>query len=174
MFERLNADDDSDRADAAWTRAEEAYFGRLAEILERLPRHVRQFVDEECLHDAEMLGLVAPPIESVAWGRRDARLLVRQDDRLVTLEYLGLAESPKFEPACYPKQNAKFQPLWLYDELDVTESGLFVHRVFFSSGYLLTLIAADFSYSVSPIAQPREGLTRTQAEPSPPTLSVPG
>ena len=174
LFEQVNTDADPDRADSAWMLAEEDYLRRLAEVIDRLPPRARRFVDEECLHDAEVLGLIAPPIESSEGGRRAARLLVRQDDRLVTLEYLGLTESPKFEPACFPKQHAEFQPLWLYDELDVTESGLFVHRIFFNSGYLLNLTAADFSYSVSPIAQPREGLISTRPEPSPANPLRPG
>jgi len=86
-----------------------------------------------------------------------------QEDWLVILHYSDLSNTPEFEPVSFPPHRDEIQPLWLYDEFDVDETGAFVHRILFSSGHVLRLNFSAFRVSTRRVLLPKDGRTSIRA-----------
>jgi hypothetical protein len=67
----------------------------------------------------------------------------------VTVEPMieGPVESPPFHAA---------QPIWLYDEIDLVEPGVFSHEILISDGRVVKLRFRDFQYYIASLILPQQ------------------
>jgi len=116
--------------DATAERIAERYADHLAELWDRLPSTVRQFVDEVNLHDGLIQLVAFDP------GEKELALTVRAGDEQegyfdVTLRYFDVAIAPADLDVLNAAQSDPEREM-LYDELDADGPGRFVHRILFS------------------------------------------
>ncbi len=144
-------------ADEEWEANGVKCRARLVEIDARLPASVRRFLNDICLHDAELRGFDAEPA-----GERvpaNAALTLRLGRRVVTL-YYDLLEPPERRPADVPLSTEERRavwvagetPLWLYDEFDLLGDSArptgFVHEILLSDGDVLRFVFFAFEWHV--------------------------
>jgi hypothetical protein len=150
---RSEDDDIADAASEEWERAIARYRRRFRKLRPSLPESVRKFHDEYCLHDAEVCAPARLP-----GGQQDVIIVTQNLDTLfpehlntlITLQY-AVAEAPVIERC--PEADAFYQrhPIWLYDEFDVIEPGVFSHEILISTGRVIKIRFRDFRYQVAPI-----------------------
>ena len=46
------------------------------------------------------------------------------------------------------------QPIWLYDEIDLIEPGVFSHSILVSNGLVVTIHFREFHYHIAPLLTP--------------------
>jgi hypothetical protein len=153
MVNRWNSDTlgaNKELHDREWDAAQDQYDRHYARIADSLPASVRNFNETAVLHDETALSL---PRELDVEGRvigykRDSEYTIvtlsRADRILHVLSYL--LEKP---PVVRVHDGQGFDPpdsssIWLYDEFDVDDAGLFVHRVLFSNGVEMTFTFSNF------------------------------
>jgi hypothetical protein len=131
--------------DREWDETQDQYERHYARLADSFPASVRRFNEIAVLHNES---IVALPRTSDAEGRvvgyqRDADYTVvtvsRVDQMVHVLTYL--LEKP---PTVRIHDSGGFDPpenaaVWLYDEFDVDDAGLFIHRILFSNGVELTV-----------------------------------
>jgi hypothetical protein len=146
-------EDEAERADEAWDRAEAAYKERLAQIRDHIPTHVVR-LSELCLHDALVVSRGEQVQSAGAWRYFDgpyqfplpilwtavAIISVALNEEIVSLIYClsdHIAASDAPEGWRFSKHNEQ----WLYDEVDRINDrhDLFVHRILFSTGVTLEI-----------------------------------
>jgi hypothetical protein len=121
------------------------YEARLKELESRFPVSVNKFLDEVCLHDAEMYvyhrGRFA--ILQQNWG----------DNRFVCLLKYELAPSLiKCEIHSGPGFSSGSQAIWLYDEFDL-QNGEFQHSILLSTGLEMEINFTSFSWLSVPLPE---------------------
>ena len=134
LYQQFNSldDDEAERADEAWDKAEIAYKERLANIRPQMPSQVAE-LSEICLHDAIVVSRVEQAkdvaIVSVAIGPEVVSLFYTLCDPAIT------KEAPE------DWRLSKLQEQWLYDEVDLAgeSGGPFVHRILFSTGVTMEI-----------------------------------
>jgi hypothetical protein len=55
------------------------------------------------------------------------------------------------------------QPIWLYDEVDLVEPGLFTHEILLSDGRVVKLQFREFRYHFAPLLSPSVAMVTTAA-----------
>ncbi len=130
-----------DKAEAEWERAIKRYRRHYHKIESLLPESVRKFHDECCLHDADVFGPASLSVQTLPWGFYDV-VLVAQNintlfpehlNTLMFLQYAVTGEPTVERPVSLEAFHAA-QPIWLYDEFDVIEPGVFCHEILISDG----------------------------------------
>lgn len=132
-------------SDREWEDAQDEYDRHYARLADSLPASVRRFNEVAVLHNESVVSLPhATDVEGRVVGyQRDSEYTVvtahRADQLLHILTYV--LEKP---PTVRLHEGVGFDPpesggVWLYDEFDVDDAGLYVHRVLFSNGVELTL-----------------------------------
>jgi hypothetical protein len=132
--------EDTATANAAqdeWEIQNGNYLKRLREIRSALPRSVRTFISQFCLHDAKLL---------ILGLRHDLRMLslfLELDDAEETGLQLIYDLVRKPELLKHPELAEKGTPMeWLYDEFDVKKKGgrrVFTHSILLTGGRELRL-----------------------------------
>jgi hypothetical protein len=126
-------------------QAERAYY---AEIKDRIPPKLAEFIDSLCLHDADWMGLnVAPSHDG---SQLDvAAINVRQQDNIITLVY-DLLEEPQWSgPTPESRIWSEDQVIWLYDEIGLVNDTTFMHEILLSNGKVLRLVFFQFNFSMN-------------------------
>lgn len=152
-------EDEVEDAEEQWERAIARYRKHLKKIERLLPESVRTFHEGYCLHDAEVFGPARLSVQTLPWGFHDVvvvtqnanTLFPQQQNSLMFLQYAVTAE-PIIEVA---GAAGKFRqggiPLWLYDEFDVVEPGIFSHEVLLSNGQVVQLRFRELCFHLAPI-----------------------
>ncbi len=145
LLQQFNSPDPKRAADAneAWERAIVEYRRKLKRIRARLPEPVRGYLDEYCLHDAEVLGLVRSSAPVLTCSFKVVWLFIRQGDRFSVLKY-HLTKDPVVEYPVFPESMCSEQARWLYDELDVLDREGFSHEILLSNGFLIRIVFSEF------------------------------
>jgi hypothetical protein len=144
-----------DRAVEEWERANKRYLRRYKKIKGLLPESFCKFHDECCLHDADVFGPAWLSMQTLPWGFRDL-VIVAQNvntlfaEHLNTLMFLqyALSAEPVIERPGPETFFHKGQAIWLYDEVDVLEPGVFLHEIFIRDGRVVKLRFRDFRYHI--------------------------
>lgn len=151
LYLRYNSSDDTvaDRADREWERAIRAYREHLETIANQMNDRVKELAEGLCLHDAELLSIQVdaspgrtkrPPVLPGV-----ATVSLKRAGTIVDLFYplweeVGETTAPKDWPF------SRLQTHWLYDEIDVVESGRsprYWHRILFSDGRVVSIPFAE-------------------------------
>jgi hypothetical protein len=165
LYVRGNSDDpdEVDRVEAEWERASQRYRRRLKKIEPSLPPQLRQFLAEQCLHDADVFGPARLPVYSMPANPGDVIIVAQQINTLIPefintlaiLQYAAVADLVVGVP--YPSPVfSKAYPYWLYDEVDLIEPGLFSHEILFSDGRVVKLVFKEFRYHIAPLILPAQ------------------
>ena len=151
LFIRINeaTDDEAERLDAEWEAAGQAGRAHYAEIMDRIPPKLAEFLGAVCLHDAEWMGLNFAPARNGSQAPA-AVVNVRQSDNVISLVY-DLYEEPHWSGPS-PKS-----PVWtddeqlicLYDEIDLLNDAMFSHEILLSNGKIVRLVFFQFNFAVS-------------------------
>jgi hypothetical protein len=154
LYQQFNSfnEEEAERADEVWDKAEVVYKERLATLREGMPAQVVT-LSELCLHDAEVLSRVEEtqpaggpyffeghyPLRFPLWSAV-AIVSVRVGQEVVSLIYC-LSDHVITTPAPEDWRFSKQQEQWLYDEVDLLNDrrGPFVHRILFSTGITLEI-----------------------------------
>src|SRR5947208_16889239 len=131
---------------------------------------LRRFHDEQSLHDANVF-TPAVLTGSVPWKPPEVVIVAQQVNTLIP-EFLNtlaiLHYSITADPiVAVPLQAEAFHgsnPIWLYDEVDVVEPGVFSHEILVSDGRVIKLLFRDFNYHIAPLCLP----TAVAEPPAPP------
>ena len=67
--------------------------------------------------------------------------------------FYSVADDPVIETPVSSEVFHPAQPIWLYEEVDVVESGLFSHEILVSDGRIIKIRFTDFHYSIVPLKQ---------------------
>jgi hypothetical protein len=147
-----------DRAEAEWERALRRYRRHYRKIEQQLPKGLRDFHDQYCLHDAD---LFSPAWWTTPVGATNVVIVVQNTNTLVpdhlnTLMFLQytLSGEPSIETPVASDVFYRGSPVWLYDELDVVEPGVFSHEIFVSDGRVIRLTFREFQIQVAKCVQP--------------------
>ncbi len=132
--------EEQSEVDHLWEEAVERYERQLQRIRPGLPPHLRSFLDELLLHDAEVLSLAR---------QRDQFLLVVRKSipprELMILTYALTAE-PVIDTAALPGQDGSRVMQLLYNEFDVVPDGgqtVYGESILFSNGWEVRLRFRD-------------------------------
>lgn len=151
LLVRINEEqsDDAERLYAEWESLGQAGRAYYAQIKERLPPKLVEFINTVCLHDAEWMGLnVSPSFD----GRQApvAVINVRQNDQVLSLIY-DLHEQPQWsariEASIFSADDD--QLICLYDEVDLLNDAMFSHEILLNNGRILRLVFFQFNFFVS-------------------------
>jgi hypothetical protein len=155
LYQQFNSfdEEEAERADEAWDKAEVAYKERLASIREYMPTQVVK-LSELCLHDALVVSRVEQaqpagecryvdgPYSSPFPGLWTAVAIisVTVGEEVVSLIYC-LSDHLTVKDAPEGWRFSKLQEQWLYDEVDMLHDrdGPFVHRILFSTGVTIEI-----------------------------------
>jgi hypothetical protein len=180
LFVRGNSDepDEVDRVEAEWERATKRYRRHYKKIETSLPLALRKFHDEQCLHDAEVVGPAQMSLYSLPFNRKDVVIVAQQTNTLVPefvntlaiLQYAITADPVVERPVDSPVFKATRRE-WLYDEIDVVKPGVFQHEIFLSDGHVLRIRFCEFRYLIAPLLPLANGAAARQpaTDPSVPT-----
>src|SRR5438270_1917164 len=151
LYAQGNAPDDDlvDQAEEEWERRLKRYRRHYKKIEEQLPPMLRRFHDEQSLHDANVF-TPAVLAGSVPWKPPEVVIVAQQVNTLIP-EFLNtlaiLHYSITADPiVTVPLQAEAFHgsnPIWLYDEVDVVEPGVFSHEILVSDGRVIKLLFRD-------------------------------
>ena len=150
LYMRYNSLDEkiSAEADAEWEQAIENYQRHLHAM--PLTENVKK-LSKQCFHDALFLDKTMHPVRFASQFVEVTTLLLRQSDRLIQLIYSGKEPvSIDHSPEWNLWESAK---RWLYDEIDIAENDprMFLHRILWSDGNVLTIPFADVSHVSVPL-----------------------
>jgi hypothetical protein len=153
-------DDVLDRHEAEMERLGRRYKRYYRRIKAKLPLRLRQFHDEQCLHDADVFAPALLPM-SAPWDGQQAIIVAQQINTLFA-EYINtlailqytITSPPVVEVALDLPLCKRVQPIWLYDEVDVVEPGVFSHEILISDGRVVKLLFSDFNYYIAPLCLP--------------------
>ncbi|MBI1918261.1 MAG: hypothetical protein HYS12_26515 [Planctomycetes bacterium] len=157
------ADDDLvDQAEAEWERRLKRYRRHYKKIEAQLPLRFRKFHEEQCLHDADVFAPALLPA-NVPWKGPEVVIVAQQINTLIPeflntlaiLEYT-IAADPVVEIPLQTDVFHRSKPIWLYDEVDVAEPGVFSHEILVSDGRVIKLLFRDFNYHIAPLCLPTE------------------
>jgi hypothetical protein len=163
MYVRFNEvpDDESDAAHEEWELAGRRYERRYKKIAPQLPEELRRFHDEQCLHDADVVGPALLSTHLYPWNSRDVTIVAQQINTLIpqfknTLAILQYAvtEPPVVEQPLRSAVFSDVQPIWLYDEIDLVEPGVFSHEILISNGFVVKLRFREFHYHIARLLIP--------------------
>lgn len=147
LLVRMNETDDDEeheRLDAEWEADGEAGIAHYAQIKDRLPPKLAEFIDTVCLHDAEWMGLnVSPGFNGTQ--SPVAVINVRQGDKIFSLIY-DLYEEPQWSPPIPSHIFSEEQLTCLYDEVDLVDDVTFTHEILVSNGRILRLVFFQFIF----------------------------
>jgi hypothetical protein len=93
-----------------WERAARKYASALSNVLQHLPRDMRQLLKKWPLHDADVLSMTRLK-DTLAITLRP-----EMSSELLVLSY-ALVEAPTFDRGAIPREHCTEQVLWIYDEL---------------------------------------------------------
>ena len=119
---------------------------------------LRKFHDEQCLHDADWCGLALLPTYTFPLNSSGVTIVARQANTLIPeflntlaiLQYTVTAP-PIIEKPVVSKAFSDVQPIWLYDEIDLIEPGVFSHSILVSNGLVVTIQFREFRYHIAPL-----------------------
>ncbi len=160
MYARINAasDDEAEAAHDEWEQAGRRFRRRYKKIESQLPEFLRKFHDEQCLHDADWCGLALLPTYTFPLNSSGVTIVARQANTLIPeflntlaiLQYTVTAP-PIIEKPVVSKAFSDVQPIWLYDEIDLIEPGVFSHSILVSNGLVVTIQFREFRYHIAPL-----------------------
>ena len=163
LYVQGNSDDEDvlDQTEAAWEKAIKRYRRHYKKIEPHLPPELRKFHDEQCLHDADVFGPARMPLYSLPWNSRDVIIIAQQVNTLfpeflntlAILQYAVTAE-PVVEVPVKSDVFHPGQPIWLYDEVDLVEPGVFSHEILISDGRVVKIQFREFRYQIAPLVLP--------------------
>jgi hypothetical protein len=151
-------DDEVDRVEKEWEAALKEYGRHYKKIERHLPAALRLFNSEQCLHDAEIDGPVVQQPFALPWSPKYVLIAARQLNTLIpeflntvaVLHYTVAGEPIITRPVRSPVFHAG-QPIWLYEEVDLIEPGLFQHEILVSDGRVISIRFRDFHYDIVPL-----------------------
>ncbi len=154
-------DDVLDRTEEAWERATQRYRRRYGKIKSQLPEALRKFHDEQCLHDADWCAIAQISACTLPRNSQDVTIIAAQENTLIPaflntlaiLQYTVTAP-PVIERPVDSEVFSFVQPIWLYDEIDLIEPGLFSHSILVSNGLVVTIQFREFRYHIAPLLTP--------------------
>lgn len=153
-------DDLVDWVEKEWDRRIKRYQRHYKKIEAQLPLAFRRFHDEQCLHDADVFAPALLP-RNPPWSGQEVVLVAQQINTLLpefinTLAILQytLASPPIVEVPLESPVFHKSHPIWLHDEVDVVEPGIFSHEILISDGRVLKFAFRDFTYLIAPLCLP--------------------
>ncbi len=168
LYSQGNSRDDElvDQTELEWERRLKRYRRHYKKIESQLPAMLRSFHDVQCLHDADLFSPALLP-RSAPWNGQEVIIVAQQTNTLVpeslnTLAILQytIAAQPTIED---PREAPGFRlgrPIWLYDEVDLIEPGVFSHEILISDGRVIKLLFSDFTYHIAPLC--KEGQASSQ------------
>ena len=154
-------DDVVNRTEEAWERASQRYRRRYGKIKSQLPEPLRKFHDEQCLHDADWCGIAQLSACTLPRNSQDVTIIAAQENTLIPeflntlaiLQYTVTAP-PVIERPVESEVFSYVQPIWLYDEIDLIEPGVFSHSILVSNGLVVTIHFREFHYHIAPLLTP--------------------
>ncbi len=160
LYVRFNeaSDDEAEAVFDEWEQAGRRFRRRYKKIESQLPEALRKFHDEQCLHDADWCGLAQLPTYTFPLNSPGVTIVARQVNTLVPeflntlaiLQYTVTAP-PVIEKPLASKDFSDVQPIWLYDEIDLIEPGVFSHAILVSNGLVVTIQFREFRYHIAPL-----------------------
>jgi hypothetical protein len=180
LFVRGNSKDpdEVDQVEAEWERALKRYSRRYKKIEPHLPEGLRRFHSDQCLHDAEIMGPAQLSFYSLPWNGKDVVLIAKQTNTLVP-EYLNtlailqyaVVEDTVVERPVDAEVFKTSRPIWLYDEVDLIQPGVFQHEILISDGRVVRIRFHDFRYHIARLL-PVAGAAADAAPKPDPSLSA--
>lgn len=138
------AEQEIEKAHAAWEHAVDRYEQRLHKIRPKLPKPLRYLLDSLYLHDADVL--------SVAHNGERFVIVLQMEvapKELVVVTYT-LAGKPVVNFAALPRKHCTGNVQWMYDEVDIVPRGkLYSHEILFSNGWHVRLRFRDVQVVVA-------------------------
>jgi hypothetical protein len=175
LYLRFNdaSDDEAEAAFDEWERAGRRFQRRYKKIESQLPEALRRFHDEQCLHDADWCGIAQLPTYTFPLNSPGVTIIASQENTLIPefkntlaiLQYV-ITAPPVIEKPLEAKVFSAVQPIWLYDEIDLVEPGVFSHSILVSSGLVVTIQFREFRYHIAPLLAPSRNGTVEQAKPA--------
>lgn len=160
-----------DRTEEEWEQRIKRYRRHYKRIESQLPEALRKFHDEQCLHDADWYGIAQLSTYTVPWNSQDVTIIAGQENTLIpeflnTLAILqyGVTAPPVIEKPLASKVFSDVQPIWLYDEIDLVEPGVFSHSILVSNGFVVTIQFREFRYHIAPLLTPARNGAVAQPE----------
>jgi hypothetical protein len=149
-------DDVADAANEEWERALKRYQRHYKKIAPHLPESLRHFHDEQCLHDADIVGPAWLSLCTLPWNAKDVVIVAQQVNTLLP-EYLNtlailqyaVTEDPVVEKPVTAAVFKAGQPNWLYEEVDLISPGVFQHEILISDGRVIRIRFHDFRYHIA-------------------------
>ncbi len=140
----LVPDEQWEQEDQEWRENLEAYGKHIKRISDRLPDSVLKFVDL-VLHDEDVVAMpraVDFDGRVVGYKHGDDYSVVTHNpsDRMLHVMTYVIEKPPTIRIHEGSGFTASDLAVWLYDELDIDEAGLFTHSVLFSNGIELTVM----------------------------------
>ena len=165
LYGRMQAivEDEVEAAHAEWERAVDRYERRLSKIRPTLPKPLRYLLEDLYLHDANVLSLAR---------NGDKFVIVLELEvppkNLVVITYT-LAGKPVIDFAALPPEHCTTHPLWMYDEVNVSQKRLYSHEILFSNGWHVRLrfravevvVAHRLQQPEAPVRSPRRSVARS-------------
>jgi hypothetical protein len=170
LYVRFNSRDEDAALEAheEWERRIKRYQRRYKKIEPQLPPMLRKFHDEQCLHDADvfapaLLSGNAPwkPPEVVIVAQQINTLFPEFVNTLAILQYT-ITTDPVIEVPVQSEVFNRVQPIWLYEEVDVVEPGIFSHEILISDGRVIKLLFRDFNYHIARLCLPAAAQAPTE------------
>jgi hypothetical protein len=171
LFVQGNSSDDDviDYVEAEWERRTKRYKRHYKKIETQLPLILRKFHEEQSLHDADVFAPAFLP-RNAPWNGREVVIVAQQINTLFAeyintlafLEYTITADPVITVPVDSPIFK-KRHPIWLYDEVDLIEPGIFAHEILISDGRVVKIVFSDFNYHIAPLCP--ETPAAAQAQP---------
>jgi hypothetical protein len=154
-------DNDAEAVHDEWQRVGRKYSRRYRKIEPHLPKELRRFHDEQCLHDADVVGPALLTTRTTPRGAQKVTIVAEQINTLVPeflntiaiLEYT-VTEPPLLEKPVEAKVFSSRQVEWMYDEIDLVEPGVFSHSIFLSTGVVVTIRFRAFNYRIARLLTP--------------------
>ncbi len=162
FYLRFASDDDAVALEAheEWERRVKRYRRHYKKIEGTLPLKMSQFQTEQCLHDADVFAPAVLP-NTAPWEEGKVVIVAQQLNTLfpeyantLAILHYTITSPPVVEVPLDSPVFKKVQPIWLYDEVDVVEAGVFSHEILISDGRVVKLLFSDFNYHIAPLCLP--------------------
>lgn len=170
LYVQGNSSDEDllDEAAAEWERRIKRYRRHYKKFEAELPLMLRRFHDEQCLHDADVFAPAYLP-RNAPWNGREVVIIAQQVNTLFA-EYINtlailqysITAAPIIDIPMQSKVFNSTQPIWLYDEIDRIEAGVFSHEILISDGRVIKLLFSDFTYHIAPLCLPGQSSSVTE------------
>jgi hypothetical protein len=158
LYLRVGADDDAVAVAAAseWERACHRYRKHLKKIFPELPESLRKFLEEQELHEAQVVGPANLSMTTIPWSSQDVviitdnrnTLLPEQQGTMAILQYAAAAV-PIVIPSELPTAFSRGPLTWLHDEVDILEPGVYSHNIQLSDGRIVSISFREFRYQIA-------------------------